>query len=141
MGVALEAAERRRTETVTRCRGLRDRLIAGISERVETAHLNGSLDARLPNNANFTFPGVEAEPLLMGLDLEGIAASSGSACTAGSVEPSHVLLAMGRSDQHARSTLRLSLGPENTEQDVDRVVDAVARLVPKLRKLAAPVRR
>ena len=79
--------------------------IAGIGERVADAQLNGDPDRRLPNNVNFTFAGVEAEPLLMGLDLAGIAASSGSACTAASIEPSHVLLAMGYSDEAARSTL------------------------------------
>ena len=77
----------------------------------------------------------------MGLDLAGIAASSGSACTAASIEPSHVLLAMGHSDLEARSTLRLTVGPENTEDEVDYVVDTVAGLIPKLRKLASPSRR
>jgi cysteine desulfurase len=77
----------------------------------------------------------------MGLDLAGIAASSGSACTAASIEPSHVLLAMGHSDLEARSTLRLTVGIENTEDEIDYVVDTIANLVPKLRKLASPSRR
>ncbi|MDA1036282.1 MAG: cysteine desulfurase family protein [Chloroflexi bacterium] len=141
MGLALEAAEEARPDSHARCKALRDRLIAGISERVENSHLNGDLDRRLPNNVNFTFDRVEAEPLLMGLDLAGIAASSGSACTAASLEPSHVLLAMGHSDAAARSTLRLTVGPENTEDEVDYVVDTVAELIPRLRKLAAPSRR
>ena len=141
MGLALENADRRRLEAAATCQALSNRLIAGITERVERASLNGDPERRLPNNVNFTFAGVEAEPLLMGLDLAGIAASSGSACTAASIEPSHVLLAMGHSDLEARSTLRLTVGPENTEDEVDYVVDTVAVLIPKLRKLASPSRR
>ncbi len=141
MGLALENADRRRLEAAATCQALSNRLIAGITERVERASLNGDPERRLPNNVNFTFAGVEAEPLLMGLDLAGIAASSGSACTAASIEPSHVLLAMGHSDLEARSTLRLTVGPESTEDEVDYVVDTVAGLIPKLRKLASPSRR
>jgi len=138
MGVALEMVEVRRAAATAASLALRERLIAGIGERVANAQLNGDPSQRLPNNVNFTFAGVEAEPLLMGLDLAGIAASSGSACTAASIEPSHVLLAMGYSDAAARSTLRLTVGPENTNEEVDYVVDTIAELVPKLRKLAAP---
>jgi cysteine desulfurase len=141
MGLALENAERRRTDAAASCAALSQRLIAGITERVDHVALNGDPAQRLPNNVNFTFANVEAEPLLMGLDLAGIAASSGSACTAASIEPSHVLLAMGHSDLEARSTLRLTVGPENTEDEVDYVVETVAGLIPKLRKLAAPSRR
>jgi cysteine desulfurase len=141
MGIALETAAQRRLNVATRCLALSNRLVAGIMERVEHASLNGDPARRLPNNVNFTFAGVEAEPLLMGLDLAGIAASSGSACTAASIEPSHVLLAMGHSDLEARSTLRLTVGIENTEDEIDYVVDTIASLVPKLRKLASPSRR
>lgn len=141
MGIALENAELNRNETSAKCQALSDRLIAGITERVDGATLNGHHEQRLPNNVNFTFVGVEAEPLLMGLDLAGIAASSGSACTAASIEPSHVLLAMGHSDLEARSTLRLTVGPENTINEIDYVVDTIADLIPKLRKLASPYRR
>ena len=136
MSVALENAERRRVQNAAVCAGLRDRLVSGILERVERVEVNGDLDTRLPGNVNISFPGVEAEPLLMGLDLAGIAASSGSACTAGSLEPSHVLLALGRSAEAARTSLRLTVGPENTEEEVDYVVDTLARLVPKLRALS-----
>ena len=141
MGLALESAERRRVEASAGCLALSDRLVAGVTERVERVTLNGHPQQRLPNNVNFIFAGVEAEPLLMGLDLAGIAASSGSACTAASIEPSHVLLAMGHSDLEARSTLRLTVGPENTEDEIDYVVDTIADLIPKLRKLASPSRR
>ena len=136
MAVALEAAEAARAETSAACAAMRDRLMAGIAERVEGARLNGHASRRLPNNVNFSFPGVEAEPLLMGLDLAGIAASSGSACTAASLEPSHVLLALGASESMARSSLRLSLGAENTGEEVDYVIDTVAELVPKLRAIS-----
>ncbi len=136
MSVALENAERRRAQNAEACAGLRDRLVSGILERVERVEVNGDLDARLPGNVNVSFPGVEAEPLLMGLDLAGIAASSGSACTAGSLEPSHVLLALGRSTEAARTSLRLTVGPENTAEEVDYVVETIARLTPKLRALS-----
>ena len=123
------------------CAALRDRLLSGILERVERVEVNGSTDARLPGNVNLSFHGVEAEPLLMGLDLAGVAASSGSACTAGSLEPSHVLLALGRSNELARSCVRFTLGPENTAEEVDYVVETMARLVPKLRALSKAASR
>jgi cysteine desulfurase len=141
MGLALESAEQRRIEASGSCLALSNKLVAGIMERIDRVTLNGDPERRLPNNVNFTFAGVEAEPLLMGLDLAGIAASSGSACTAASIEPSHVLLAMGHSDLEARSTLRLTVGPGNTEGEIDYVVDTIADLIPKLRKLASPSRR
>ena len=135
MSLALVLAERERVEQAAHASALRDRLLAGILERVEGVQVNGDMEARLPGNLNVSIAGVEAEPLLMGLDMAGIAASSGSACTAGSLEPSHVLLAMGRSHEAARSSLRLTLGAENTAEEVDYVVDTLARLVPKLRAL------
>ena len=141
MSVALERAEREREANAGACAALRDRLLSGILERVERVEVNGSTDARLPGNVNLSFHGVEAEPLLMGLDLAGVAASSGSACTAGSLEPSHVLLALGRSDKLARSCVRFTLGPENTAEEVDYVVETMARLVPKLRALSKAASR
>ena len=140
MSIALEKADGRRDETSATCISLRNRFISGIQERIENVQLNGDLDRRLPNNVNFSFPGVEAEPLLIGLDLAGIAASSGSACTAASLEPSHVLLALGRSDAMARTSLRLTPGPENTVEEVDYVVDRVVTLVGKLRAIAGSQR-
>ena len=136
MSVALERAERDRERNAAACSALRDRLLSGLLERVEGVEVNGATDARLPGNVNVSFRGVEAEALLMGLDLAGIAASSGSACTAGSLEPSHVLLAMGRGHDLARSCARFTLGPENTPEEVDYVVETVARLAPKLRALS-----
>jgi cysteine desulfurase len=136
MSYALQAADAARERASAHCLRLSIRLINGITERVDDAQLNGLASNRLPNNVNFTFAGVEAESLLMGLDLAGIAASSGSACTAASLEASHVLLALGMPDNMARSSLRLTTGLENTEEEIDHVVDAVAGLVGKIRAVA-----
>ena len=137
MSIALEIAERGRETAVASCTALRDRLIAGIEERVEGVTLNGHLERRLANNVNVSFEGIEAEPLLIGLDVAGVAASSGSACTAGSLEPSHVLRAIGLHDDLSRGSLRLTVGPENTVEEVDYVVDTLATLVPRIREMSA----
>lgn len=140
MSVALEAAERERAANAAAVGALRDRLIGAVRDRVPDARLNGHLVERLPNNVNFSFPGVEGEPLLLGLDLAGVAASSGSACTAASLEPSHVLLALGMRADLARASLRLTLGPGNTVEEVDYATESVASLVAKLRSLSAAPR-
>ena len=140
MSIALEQAEAAREDGHTRVGALRDRLIAAIQERIPDARLNGHPTERLPNNVNFCFAGVEGEPVLLGLDLAGVAASSGSACTAGSLEPSHVLLALGLHPDMARSSLRLTLGADNTEEEVDYVVETLAGLVEKLRSMSAAPR-
>ena len=97
--------------------------------------LNGHPSTRLPNNVNFSFEGVEGEPILLGLDFAGVAASSGSACTSGSLEPSHVLLALGLSADLAHGSLRLTLGRDNTDEDVDYVLRALPELVGRLRAM------
>ena len=140
MSVALEAAERERAANAASVAALRDWLIDAVRERVPDAKLNGHPSERLPNNANFSFPGVEGEPLLLGLDLAGVAASSGSACTAASLEPSHVLLALGMRADLARASLRLTLGPGNTADEVDYAAESIASLVAKLRALSAAPR-
>lgn len=117
-------------------RRLRDRLIDGLL-RIPDVRLNGDRKRRLPGNVNVTVGGVEGESLLLLLDMNGICASSGSACTAGSLDPSHVLRAIGLSDEEARGSLRLTLGEENTAEEVDRIVDTVARSVRRLRALAS----
>jgi cysteine desulfurase len=141
LGAALERVYRERETEVPRLAALRDRLIHGIRERVPFAELTGHATERLPNHASFLFPGIEGEPLLLNLDMQGIAASSGSACASGSVEPSHVLLAMGYSHAEAHSALRLTLGRENTDADIDAVLrilpDSLATLS-ALRLEAAP---
>ena len=115
---------------------LRDRLERGILNRIPGAHVNGSTQHRLPNTSNIRFDGIEGEPLVISLDLEGYAVSSGSACSSGAVEPSHVLLAMGLSGEDARSSVRFSLGPGNTESQVDGLIEAAAASVAQLRRVS-----
>jgi cysteine desulfurase len=133
MGISLELADRDRANHVRHCNLLRDKLINGISERIPQAYLNGHPIHRLANNVNFSFSHVEGEPILIALDMAGISASSGSACTAGSLEPSHVLLAMGQHVDLSRGSLRLTVGQENTEEEIDYVLDTISALIPKLR--------
>ncbi|HEY7293858.1 MAG TPA: aminotransferase class V-fold PLP-dependent enzyme, partial [Dehalococcoidia bacterium] len=117
---------------------LRDRLLDELPRRVPYTRVNGPTDRsrRIANNASFCFEFIEGEALLLALDLGGIAASSGSACTSGSLEPSHVLRALGVPDEIARSSLRLSVGKENTAEQIERVLDAVPRFVERLRALS-----
>ena len=135
LSVALETANARRDETSRHCAALRDWIVVQVLERVPGSRLNGHPTRRLPNNANFSFPGVEGEPILLGLDMAGIAASSGSACSSGSLEPSHVLLALGQSAEVARGSLRLTLGRDNTEEQVDYLINVLVDLVERLRRL------
>ena len=135
ISVALEAANRQRLEHGAHCQALRDRIIDHITTHVPRIRLNGHPSQRLPNNANFSVEGVEGEPILLGLDMAGIAASSGSACSSGSLEPSHVLLALGQSAEVARGSLRITLGKYNTSEDVDYLLEKLPELIEKLRKL------
>ncbi len=118
------------------CQGLRDRLIRGVLGGIEGSFLTGHPIQRLSNNASFCFPGVEGESILLSLDFEGVAASSGSACTSASLEPSHVMLAMGISVEVAHSSLRFSLGTENTEEEVDYVISILPGIVNRLRAMS-----
>ena len=135
ISVALELADMEREETSAHCEALRDRIIQVVSERVPRSVLNGHPTLRLPNNVNFSFQGVEGEPILLGLDMAEIAASSGSACSSGSLEPSHVLLALGQSAELARGSLRLTLGKDNTAEEVDYMLEVLVGLVQRLRQL------
>ena len=135
LAVALELADGERDAIGAHCLALRDRIIAEISRRIPNCVLNGHPTERLPNNVNFSFTGVEGEPVLLGLDLQGIAASSGSACSSGSLEPSHVLLALGQTADVARGSLRITLGKDNNDSQVDRLLDVLVRLVDDLRAL------
>ena len=135
LAVALELADGERDAIGARCLALRDRIIAEISRRIPNCVLNGHPTERLPNNVNFSFAGVEGEPVLLGLDLQGIAASSGSACSSGSLEPSHVLLALGQTADVARGSLRITLGKDNNDSQVDRLMDVLVGLVDDLRAL------
>lgn len=120
---------------------LRDRLEQGILKRVPGSAVNGSTTHRLPNTTNIRFDGVEGEAIVIALDLRGFAVSSGSACSSGAVEPSHVLLAMGLKPEEARSSVRFSLGPENTESEVDGLIEAVEASVAHLRHIAPAAER
>ncbi|HEY0492774.1 MAG TPA: cysteine desulfurase family protein [Candidatus Dormibacteraeota bacterium] len=133
---ALSIAQRdleKNTEHLTR---LRDRLIEGVLDRIPKAELTGHPVKRLPHHSSFLFQGVEGESLLLQLDMAGIAASSGSACTSGSLEPSHVILALGYARERALGSLRLSVGKGNSEQDVELLLDQLPGMVARLRTMA-----
>ncbi|MFH1426142.1 MAG: cysteine desulfurase family protein [Candidatus Kerfeldbacteria bacterium] len=132
---ALELAQARRKQDSKQMTALRDKLIDGILAAADGAELNGDRDRRLPKNANIFLPGVDGEALLMYCDQEGIQVSLGSACSAGSVEPSHVLLAIGRSKTEARQSLRLTLGRTTTEQEIDTVLDILPAIIKKVKAL------
>ena len=133
MATALRIAQSEREPTNARLMALREKLVVGILERVAGSHLTGDPQNRLPGHASFVIPGVVGDEMVLGLDLAGIAASTGSACTAGSAEPSHVLAAMGYAPDVARGALRLTLGRGNTEAEVEFAVSAVADVARKLR--------
>ena len=115
---------------------LRNRLIDGVIESNEESYLNGDRVKRLPNNANFRFTGIEGESLILHLDSKGIAASTGSACSSTKLEPSHVLTALGLKEVEAHGSLRISLGRENTEEDIDFAITAIKEVVEQLRKMS-----
>ena len=139
-GVAARVAARRLAEESVRLAALRDRLEQGVLSRISGTDVNGRRDARVPNTSNISFAGVEAESLLIALDLEGFAVSTGSACSSGTLEPSHVLKAMGLSSHRAQSSIRFSLGRANTEHDVDALLGVLPGIVERLRSLAPAVR-
>lgn len=115
---------------------LRDKLLQGILNKIPKTYLNGSLEQRLPNNINISFAGVEGESILMALDQKGIAVSTGSACASGSLEPSHVLMALGLSSERAHGSIRFSLGRYTTEQEIDYVLQVLPKVVERLREIS-----
>jgi cysteine desulfurase len=124
-----------------RLASLRDRLEQGVLRAVPGTAVNGATDARVANTTNISFDRIEAESLLIALDLDGIAVSTGSACSSGTLEPSHVLKAMGFNAHRTQNSIRFSLGTANTEADIDRVIAVLPGIVEKLRSLSrAPVR-
>lgn len=138
MGLALERADAWRDAYARHCASLRDRLMTGILEALPDAVVNGPRDSgrRLPNNLNVSIPGVQGEMLLLSLDVLGIAASAGSACTTGNTEPSHVLRAMGLTEDACRSALRFTVGRGNTAEQMDETVDALVEAVSRARMLS-----
>jgi cysteine desulfurase len=135
MGVAARLAVAKLAVEASRLAALRDRLESGILNAVPGTVVNGAHSLRVPNTTNISFDRVEAESLLIALDLEGMAVSTGSACSSGTLEPSHVLRAMGLSAHRTQNSLRFSLGLFSTELEVDRVIAALPQLVEKLRGL------
>lgn len=135
---AVELSVKRQPEHAERVEALRDDLVAGVLAAVPDAVANGDPERRLPGNAHLTFPGCEGDSLLMLLDARGIECSTGSACSAGVPQASHVLLAMGCSDEEARSSLRFSLGHTSTADDVARLVEAIGPVVERARAAKAP---
>ncbi|MXX54059.1 MAG: cysteine desulfurase [Dehalococcoidia bacterium] len=132
---AMRLADTEREEVTPRITRLRDRIIHGILERVDGVRLNGHPTQRLPNNVNVSFENVEGEPILLGLDFAGICASSGSACSAASLEPSHVLTAIGLSADLAQGSLRITVGKGNTDEEVEYLLDTLTDLVTRLRAM------
>ena len=136
MGVAIELAVAEMEERNRTLIPLRDRLINEIEERIPFAKLNGPREKRLPGHVNFSFEFIEGESLLLLLDMAGICASSGSACTSGSLDPSHVLMAIGLPHEIAHGSLRLTLGRENTAEDVDYIMEKLPPIVERLREMS-----
>lgn len=136
LGKAVELAVADMAEEAARLARLRDRLIKGVMEKIPHVRLNGHPTMRLPNHVNFSFEFIEGESLLLSLDMQGVAASSGSACTSGSLQASHVLLAMGVPQEIAHGSLRLTLGRDNSEEDVDYFLEILPPIVERLRSVS-----
>ena len=140
LGVAMRIAAERRERDARHLSALRDRIIEGVLARIPEAVLTGHPTKRLPNNASFCFPGTQGESLIVALDLEGISVSSGSACTSGNTEPSHVLTAIGLDREVAQGSLRITVGRKTTDADVDRLLEVLPRVVERLRAVSSPGR-
>ncbi len=135
-GKACEMTRSEMNETGERLRGLRDKLENEIGEKISDIVFNGSRDQRLPNISNISFRFIEGEGFLINLDMQGVAVSTGSACSSGSLEPSPVIRSLGRNDELARGAIRFSFGKDNTAEDVDYVLDVLPKAVENLRKLS-----
>ncbi len=136
LGAAIEIATQDMEENVKKTLRLRNALMEGIEARIPEIKLNGHRTKRLPNNVNYSIKFIEGESILLMLDLNGIAASSGSACTSGSLDPSHVLLAMGLTHEVAHGSLRLTLGDETTREEIDYVLETLPKIVERLREMS-----
>ncbi|MBS3983460.1 MAG: aminotransferase class V-fold PLP-dependent enzyme, partial [Dethiobacter sp.] len=136
MAKAVEVVVADREKRAARISSLRDKLIQGLL-KIEDTKLNGHPEQRLPGNVNVSVKYVEGESMILSLDLKGIAASSGSACTSGSLDPSHVLIAMGLDHQLAHGSLRMTLGTDNTEEEIDYVLEVMPEIVARLRSMSS----
>jgi len=141
MGKAAELARKGMREESERVRGLRDRLERGLLHRVSQSWVNGALAPRVSNTSNLTFPFIEGEAMVIALDLKGIACSTGAACSSGAVAPSHVLIALGLAPEDARATLRLSLGHQTTEEEIDFALETIPPVIERLRQLSPTYKR
>jgi cysteine desulfurase len=139
LGVAAKLAAERLSEMSTRVAGLRDRLEASLRDRLDGVRINGSTEHRLPNLSNLAFEGIEGEAALIALDLAGVAVSTGSACSSGSLEPSHVLTAMGLKPAVVQGSLRFSLSRHSTEDEIQEATETVVQVMQRLRRLARRV--
>jgi cysteine desulfurase len=135
-GKACELAKKDLAHRTKKLLHLRERLIKGLFKKIPEIVLNGHPEMRLPKNVNLSVKYIEGEAMLLNLDMKGIAASTGSACSSGSLEPSHVLKAIGVNDLDAHGSIRFTLGRSNTEKDVDAVLDVFPKIVDKLRKMS-----
>ena len=135
-GKASEIAKINMDENVKKRTELRTKLINGILENIPYTRVNGSLEDRLPGNVNFSFEFIEGEGILLMLDMLGIAASSGSACTSGSLDPSHVLMAIGLPHEIAHGSLRLTIGDFTTEEDIDYIIEKLPPVIERLRMMS-----
>jgi cysteine desulfurase len=136
MGKAAELARMGMLEENERIRSLRDRLERGLLNCVPQSWVNGARASRVPNTTNLTFPFIEGEAMVIALDLKGIACSTGAACSSGAVEPSHVLMALGLAPEDARATLRLSLGHQTSEDEIDFALETIPPVIERLRQLS-----
>jgi cysteine desulfurase len=136
LGAAMRIAAKRRDGDARRMAQLRDRIVEGVRQRVPGAILTGHPTRRLPNNASFCFPGTQGESLIVALDLEGISVSSGSACTSGDTEPSHVLTAIGLAREVAQGSLRITVGRDTTDAGIDRLLEVLPKVVERLRSVS-----
>lgn len=136
LGKACSIAKISQETDAQKLTNLRNKLVDGILNSIEDSYLNGDRTKRLPNNANFRFTGIEGESLILHLDTKGIAASTGSACSSTKLEASHVLTAIGLKEVEAHGSLRISLGHENTEEDIEYAIKAINEVVEKLRQMS-----
>ncbi len=136
LGKACELAKGRMAEEAAQTIKLRDALIAGVEAKIKDVKLNGDRIKRIPNNVNFSFTGVEGESMILLMDMNGICVSSGSACTSGSLDPSHVLMALGLKHEQAHGSLRMTLGKENTMEQIDKVLEVLPPIIDRLRQMS-----
>ena len=136
LGKAIEMATANINQKQKKLTALRDAYIKKVLETIPYSHLNGHPTKRLPGNANISFEFIEGEGMLLSLDMKGISASSGSACTSGSLDPSHVLLAIGLKHEEAHGSLRVSFGEDNTMEDVNYIADSLKEIVERLRMMS-----